>query len=242
MKKFGVIFAILAVAALAWAPTADAQAKAKKVKGLPTFGMETGSKSAGGKTIRVPYTSLVNYYGYAKPGAAPDAVDNGRNMWYIYIWIPAVAPELGVRMISPAPKGAAPSAGDFVSPLWEEGKSDTASYFDTWISLERANGIASIADVRNAASATWTRYDSNDDSSEMPKNPGGNAYNSLMRVVSEPSNPTKALVRGLYRIGFTTYKRGDVKGTFVAQIGAPVALPGVVIGSSIAEIQANAKD
>lgn len=210
--------------------------------GLPSFGAEMGSRSVAGQSIRVPYTSLINYFGYAKPGATPDAVVGGRNMWYIYVWIPAVAPEIGVRMISPAPKGLLPKDGDFVSTLWEEGKNDTESFFDTWISLERANGIASPADLARAASASWTLYDSNDDSSEMPANPAGNRYNSLMRVVSEPSDPLKALVRGLYRIGFTTYKRGDVKGTFVAQIGAPVALPGVVIGSSIAEIQANAKD
>jgi hypothetical protein len=210
--------------------------------GLPSFGAEMGSKSVAGKTIRIPYTSTVNYFGYAKPGAAPDAVDNGRNMWYIYIWVPAVAPEIGVRMISPAPKGMEPKDGDFISPLWEEGKNDAESYFDTWISLERANGITSPADLGKAASANWVKYDSNDDSSEMPKNPGGNAYNSLMRVVSETSNPLKALVRGLYRIGFTTYKRGDVKGTFLAQIGAPIALPGVVIGSSVAEIQAKAQN
>jgi hypothetical protein len=60
----------------------------------------------------------------------------------------------------------------------------------------------------------------------------------LLRVVSEPSDPLKALVRGLYRIAFTTYKRGEVQGTFLAQLGAPVALPGIVIGTSLDDMKA----
>jgi len=39
----------------------------------------------------------------------------------------------------------------------------------------------------------------------------------------------KALTVGLYRIGFTTYKVGEVQGSFLAQVGAPVKLPGVFI-------------
>jgi hypothetical protein len=231
MKRQVIFMASAAIAAMMVAGCASSG-------GLPSFGAEMGAKRAAGKSIRIPYTSVTSYYGYAKPGVPPDAVEDGHNMYFIYIWVPAVAPELGVRMISPAPKGAEPKEGDFVSPLWEEGKADTEHYFDTWISLERADGVSEPGDFDKAASAQWTRYDSNDDSSEMPKNPAGRQYNSLMRIVSEPSNPLKALVRGLYRVGFTTYKVGDVQGTFLAQIGSPVALPGVVVGSSIAEMQA----
>ena len=38
---------------------------------------------------------------------------------------------------------------------------------------------------------------------------------------------------GLYRIGFTTYKVGEVNGGFLAQIGAPVKLPGVIVAESL---------
>jgi hypothetical protein len=34
---------------------------------------------------------------------------------------------------------------------------------------------------------------------------------------------------GLYRIGFTTYKTGEVQGSFLAQMGAPIKLPGVLV-------------
>ena len=73
----------------------------------------------------------------------------------------------------------------------------------------------------------------NDDSGEMPAQPSGSKYNSLMRITSDAGNPTKSLVAGLYRIGFTTYKVGEVNGGFLAQIGAPVKLPGVIVAESL---------
>lgn len=57
-----------------------------------------------------------------------------------------------------------------------------------------------------------------------------------MRITSEVSNPAKALVMGLYRIGFTTYKVGEVQGSFVAQVGAPVKLPGVKIAKTLDDL------
>jgi hypothetical protein len=207
--------------------------------GLPTFGAELGKQSKGPITVRLPYTSVTSYFGYAKPGAEPDAVVEGRKTNYIYIWVPIVAPELGVRMISPVPKGMSPKDGDFVSPLYaSEGTADTTNFFDTWIQLERADGILNPSDFSRAGSVNWTRLASNDDSSEMPKNPAGNAYNSLLRHESDLNDPLKMLVRGLYRVAFTTYKRGEVQGTFLAQLGAPIDLPGVVIGTNLEEMRA----
>ncbi|GHT53206.1 membrane protein [Spirochaetia bacterium] len=208
---------------------------------LPAFGADLLAKSSpvpGGNSIRIPYSSLISYYGYAKAGAEPDEMVEGHKTWYIYVWIPAVAPEIGVRMISPAPKGAEPQEGDFKSATWEEGKTDTEHYFDTWISLERAGNVTSPEDI--AGASDWNRYGYNDDSSEMPKNPAGLVRNSLFRVSTDTSNPLKALVRGLYRVGFSTYKAGEVEGTFLAQIGAPIDLPGVVVGT-LEEVQAAAK-
>lgn len=70
----------------------------------------------------------------------------------------------------------------------------------------------------------------------MPAQPSGSNYNSLMRVTSETSNPTKALTVGFYRVGFTTYKTGKVQGSFVAQLAYPVKLPGVGVASNLAEL------
>lgn len=188
-----------------------------------------------GKDIRVPYTDMITYYGYIKPGSKPDEERGGKKYYYLYLWIPAAAPEIGVRMASPVDK-MTPEKDDIVSADYTANASDKKNYFDTWISLERAEGVTGVADLPKGKTASWNVYDQNDDSGEMPAQPSGSKYNSLMRITSEVSNPKKALVAGLYRIGFTTYKVGEVQGSFIAQVGAPVKLPGVKIAQSIDEL------
>ncbi len=201
---------------------------------LDKFGADMGKKSAMGKEIRVPYTDVISYYGYVKPGAAPDETRDGKKYYYLYLWIPAVAPELGIRMASPVPEKMAPEATDFIGAGYKENESDKTNYFDTWISLEKAAGVTSAEDIMaKGATAKWNSFGQNDDSSEMPKQPSGSSYNSLMRITSETSDPLKSLTVGLYRIGFTTYKKGEVQGSFVAQVGAPVKLPGVQIAKDL---------
>ncbi len=227
MKKL-----MLAVIALIFAGT---NVNAQK---LDKFGADMAKKSVMGKEVRVPYTDMITYYGYVKPGAAPDETKDGKKYFYLYVWIPAAAPEIGIRMISPVPeKMAEPEKGDIVSPDYTANKTDTKNYYDTWISLERADGISSSADIAaKVKDAKWNKYDQNDDSSEMPAQPSGSKYNSLMRITSEVSNPMKALVTGLYRIGFTSYKPGEVQGSFLAQVGSPVKLPGVAIAKTVDEL------
>ncbi|MGZ3867112.1 MAG: LipL32 family surface lipoprotein [Bacteroidia bacterium] len=205
---------------------------------LDKFGADMGKKSVMGKEIRVPYTDILTYYGFVKPGTKPDEERGGKKYYYLYVWIPAAAPEIGVRMVSPVPdKMAKPEKEDVVDPLYTENAADTKSYFDTWVSLERADGVTSAADIATKGKgASWKMYDQNDDSGELPAQPSGSKYNSLMRITSEVSNPAKALVMGLYRIGFTTYKVGEVQGSFVAQVGAPVKLPGVKIAKTLDEL------
>ncbi len=45
---------------------------------LDKFGMDAGKKDVMGKEVRVPYTDVISYYGYVKPGAAPDEVKDGK--------------------------------------------------------------------------------------------------------------------------------------------------------------------
>ncbi len=203
-------------------------------KGLPKFGADMGKKSVMGQEVRVPYTSMVSYYGYVKPGTAPDATVNEKKMYYLYIWIPVAAPEIGIRMISPIPSDMKAATTDYSSDVYTANSTERTTYFDTWIALEKADGIMKKEDISSkSGTAKWNIIDQNDDSSEMPKQPSGNAYNSLMRVTSEVSNPLKALTIGLYRIAFTTYKTGEVQGSFLAQVGAPVDIPGIVIAKDI---------
>jgi hypothetical protein len=197
---------------------------------LDKFGADLAKKSVMGKEIRVPYTDLISYFGYIKPGSKPDEVKNGKKMYYVYVWVPIAAPEIGIRMISPAPDSVKPTDKDYVSAEYNANASDTKNYFDTWVTLEKAEGIFKLEDVAaKAKTAKWTTLESNDDSSDMPAQPSGSKYNSLMRITSEVSNPLKAITLGLYRIGFTTYKTGEVQGSFLAQLGAPVKLPGVAV-------------
>lgn len=209
---------------------------------LDKFGADLAKKSVMGKEIRVPYTDMSSYFGYIKPGSAPDEVKGGKKMYYVYVWVPVAAPEIGIRMISPAPDGVKPSDKDYVTDDFKANSSDTKNFFDTWVTFERAEGIFKIEDAATKAkSAKWVTIDSNDDSGEMPAQPSGSKYNSLMRITSDVSNPTKSLVMGLYRIGFTTYKKGEVQGSFLAQIGAPVKLPGVAVAAKPENLAAAAK-
>ena len=201
---------------------------------LDKFGADMGKKSAMGKEIRVPYSDVISYYGYIKPGSAPDEEREGKKFYYLYVWIPAVAPEIGIRMISPVPDKMAPAEGDFSSEAFKANADERKAFFDTWISFEKAAGVTSADDiVSKGKSAKWNKFDHNDDSSEMPAQPSGSKYNSLLRITSDTSDPLKSLTVGLYRIGFTTYKRGEVEGGFLAQVGAPVKLPGVQVGTDL---------
>ncbi|UXP34052.1 Lipl32 family lipoprotein [Reichenbachiella agarivorans] len=200
---------------------------------LGSFGSLT-EKTVGPKTVKVPYTDVITYLGYAAPGNE-DATVDGKKFYYFYIWVPAVAPELGLRMMSPAGdtkkiKGAI-KAADF------DANAGSEDYFDTYITLERSD-IVSKENLNEAAvsKAKWVILERNDDSSEMPSQPSGSNYNSLLRYKSEVGNPTKALTVGLYRVGFTTYKTGEVNGTFLAEVAAPIKLPGVAVAKTLEEL------
>ncbi|WP_233897229.1 LipL32 family surface lipoprotein [Tenacibaculum piscium] len=226
MKNIKKIVASVAIASIALG-SVNAQKK------LGSFGGLT-QKNLGFKKVRLPYTDVVSYKGFVKPGNE-DETREGKKFYYLYVWVPAIAPELGVRMVSPVGKNKAKNA--IVSDDFEANK-DSKDYFDTYITLERSSIVSknSISES-NVKSAKWFTLAKNDDSSEMPKLPSGSKYNSLLRYKSKTGDPLKALTVGLYRIGFTTYKKGEVKGTFLAQIGAPVKLPGILVAKSIAELK-----
>jgi len=210
-----------------------------KAQDLDSFGADLGKKSVFGKEIRIPYTDLISYYGYIKPGSTPDEEKGGKKYYYLYLWITAASPEIGIRMISPIPSDMKPEKTDFTSDDYLANTTDKTSYFDTWISFEKAGGVTSIDDILSKGKdAVWTSIGQNDDSGEMPKQPSGNKYNSLMRLKSDVDNPLKALTTGLYRIGFTTYKTGEVKGGFLAQIGSPIKIPGVMIAKNLDSLKA----
>lgn len=202
--------------------------------GLPKFGAELGKKTTPVGEARIPYMDVASYFGYIAPGSAPDEVVSGKKMYYLYIWVPLVAPEIGVRMLSPVKGLAKPKEGDFVDPTFSA-NAGTDAYFDTWVRFERCLAAISPEDITKPCDK-WVSFGENDDSSELPAQPSGNKYNSVMRMVADTSNPLKTIVRGMYRVGFTTYKVGEVKGTFLAQVGAPIKLPGTAIARTPADL------
>jgi hypothetical protein len=129
-----------------------------------------------------------------------------------------------------------PAETDFVAADYTP-NAESADYFDTWVRVERCLAAISPEDITKPC-AQWVNFGDNDDSGELPAQPSGSKYNSVLRITSTPSDPLKALVRGMYRIAFTTYKVGEVKGTFVAQVGAPVKLPGTAIARTPADLAA----
>ncbi|MBN1960334.1 MAG: hypothetical protein JW841_05265 [Deltaproteobacteria bacterium] len=204
--------------------------------GLPQFSADLGKQVKHNKTIRIPYASITSYFGYIEPGSEADELREGKKMYYLYLWIPVVAPEIGVRMLSPVAGFTKPEKGDFISKAYaKKGVDDDTNYFDTWVRVERCLTALSPGDITKPC-MKWVNLGDNDDSAEMPKNPGGNQYNSLMRITSTPDDPLKSIVRGMYRIAFTTFKRGEVKGSFLAQVGAPIELPRVAIAKTPDEL------
>ncbi len=199
---------------------------------LGYFGSSVSQK-VGPKTVRVPYTDIVTYLGYAAVGTE-DEIKDGKKYYYIYLWIPVIAPELGVRMMSPA--GSSKSNNIIESEDYTNNK-NSKDYFDTYITLERSSIVTKSGITKEGIDkAVWYKLASNDDSSEMPKNPGRKRHNSLLRYESHITDPLKALTVGLYRIGFTSFKKGEVKGTFLADVASPIKLEGVAMGRTIDEL------
>ena len=93
------------------------------------------TKKIGPKKVAVPYTDVTSYMGYASPGTE-DEIKDGKKFYYIYLWIPVVVPEIGVRMISPA---ASIKAKNIVQSSEYTENSNSKDYFDTYITLERSN-------------------------------------------------------------------------------------------------------
>ena len=200
--------------------------------GLPTL-TSSVKKRIGFTKAAVPYANSVEYFGYIDKDSKPDAKINGKDTYYLYVWVPGALDELGVRMISPVGDLAKPEKGDFVQEGYaKKNKANSKQWFDTWLRVERMDIIDS-AKIKSASKSIQV-LDKDDDGDDTYEEKRHSKYNSLVRIKTEIGSPTKALVRGLYRIAFTTYKKGDVKGSFVATVGANV--PGIKMATSLNEL------
>ncbi|MEC8328175.1 MAG: LipL32 family surface lipoprotein [Pseudomonadota bacterium] len=188
------------------------------------------TQGVAGVEARLPYANYTNYFGYVDASVKPEGKYKNKDAYYLYAWVPAAVDEIGVSMVSPAT--STPSDSDFVNVNYTNNfENDSKTYFDTYIVLDRMD-IIDPAKIKNGGKSLQT-LTYNDDSSELPQNPGGQSYNSLLRQTSDINNPTKALVRGVYRISFTSF-RSAVEGSFEATVGTNV--PGVKIAASLDEL------
>ncbi len=183
--------------------------------------------------VNAPYASVVHYYGFVQPGKAPDMEEDGKKCYCLYLWVPAIIDELGVRMISPPEGGWKPGAGDFK----QEGVEDALAknpkdWFDTWVRVKRMSVCGPTAnpeDINDQMTALSVLGD-DDDGDDTYKETRHSKYNSILRIKTSADDPLKALIRGVYQIVFTTYKVGEVKGGFLASVGTNI--PGCVIATS----------
>jgi hypothetical protein len=196
--------------------------------GLPTL-TSSNKTGFGFASVRAPYLENINYFGYVSKNAKADAVIKGKNAFFLYVWVPAAADEIGVRMISPVGDLASPEKGDFVHPNFKKAnKADPDQWFDTWLRVERMD-IVDPASIKKGGKPLNV-LDEDDDGDDTYEEERHSKYNSLLRIKTELRSPTKALVRGLYRITLTTYKKGDVAGSFVTTIGSNI--PGIKVAES----------
>jgi len=188
------------------------------------------SEGVAGIEARLPYANYSNYFGYVDSSVQPEGKYKGKDTYYLYAWVPAAVDEIGVSMISPAV--SAPAEADFKHANFTSGmQKDADKYFDTYIVFDRLN-IIDNTKIKNGGKVLQN-LGRNDDTSELPANPSGANYNSLLRKTTSMNNASEALVRGVYRISFTSF-RSNVEGSFEATIGTNV--PGVKIAASLEEL------
>lgn len=136
-------------------------------------------------------------------------------------------------MISPVGDLAKPKDGDFVQDNFKNKfNADDDTWFDTWLRVERMN-VTEPSKIMEASTAIQV-LDEDDDGDDTYEEKRHARYNSLVRIKTEISSPTKALVRGLYRISLTTFKRGKIEGSFVATVGSNI--PGIKMAASLEEL------
>ena len=200
--------------------------------GLPSL-TSSRTEGLGIAQISVPYANSVNYFGYIDKSSKPSAKIKGKDAYYLYVWVPAALDELGVRMISPVGDLAEPTSDDFVQKGFENKlKKDADKWFDTWIRVERMS-VFSPDKIKNAKKV-FSVLDNDDDGDDTYEEERHAKYNSLVRIETQVNKPEKALTRGLYRVAFTTFKKGNVSGSFVATVGTNV--PGVKMATSLSEL------
>lgn len=207
--------------------------------GLPAFKADLGKRTALKHQIRrTNYRDIKTYYGYVDPQSEPDEIRDGVKTNYVYFWNPTDTLEIGIRMVSPGEQAGRPHKNDdFVDAAYAN-RGPKSIYFDPWIRLERCLSITEREGVQKTC-PQWIVLGDNDDSDELPKNPGGKQYNALARISNNTRDPLKVLVHGLYRVSYGNSKVGALQGSFVLQVASTASLEGAWLAKTQSELFAS---
>lgn len=234
MKQFSRLFLLLVVTFVFSGAMTSLIAQPDLIQRYETIEEEVFGQKVS-KEVGIPYVNTVHYYGYIMPGVEPDAEINGKKAYFLYLWVPLAIDELAVRMISPVGDIGEPEDEDFVSDTYEKGiDEDDEAWFDTWVRVERIDQLELGVFDFEFKKEFITNFGEDDDGDDTFDEDRHAKYNSLLRIKSDVDHPEKSLVRGIYRITFTTYKTGEVKGSFLASIGTNI--PGCIIAESLEKL------
>ena len=211
---------------------------------------------------RIPYTNIVSYLGYADPARKME-VKEGKNFQYIYLWMPTTTPELGVRMLSPTTslktrnpiigEGyiANSSSKDFFDTYITLEKSDITSLVNVNSAKSATREEIAVNDdsievpyqPNGEAHNSLLRYSSlpkkEKKKKKTPKTTKKEEIDSVKTTIvkivkkAEPVKPLIKLTKGLYRIGYTSYKGGEAKGTFLVEVASKNKLKGTIMATTI---------
>ena len=196
---------------------------------LDRFGADTGSESRDGFIRRMSYETTISYFGYIKPGTAPDDMRAGKELFFLYFYLQDSVPELGARIIAPVSNLIMPDKGDLVAENYYSNEKDKKNTFNTWIAIERAYSIKSFEEITTKFDKTgWLQLAANDDSGEL-----FNKTNSVIRIHNLFEKP---IVPGLYRIVISTTTKDEVKGGYLVQLGFTTILPGVKLTQKVEDL------
>jgi len=191
----------------------------------------TITKKIGPKEINIPYIYMTSYLEYVD-GSNEDEIAEDLKNYYVYIWIPVAANEIGVRMKSPVGKTKVKNA--ITSDAYQKNMRSKDA-LDQFISFQRSTiKNPENVDQDGIKNTTWTTMHPNAMDSDLTDN---DDTTEESRFISKTDDPLNVLSRGLYRVSFRTYNHDGTKGTFLGQIGFPVKIPGIIVARNIDDLK-----
>lgn len=189
-------------------------------QGLNKFVSITSAKMVEGKRVRSEYPAMSGYVGHCE--------NNNQNEKYLYLWVPNLIQEVGVRVISPI-GDYTPDSKDILEPNALL-KKDTG--FDPMIVFEMP--VVPMTDkskiLESGSKVTWKSTLKNDDATEKVTGITGKETASVLRMAA-----TSSKFLGLYRIKISAVKDTKLIGSYLMQAGS-VDSNGIIISDNLEDL------